>query len=63
MPSRHPEIDATIAQIVRFKLDLLLGMNLETLPPEIRYFQCKQGIRGVFTAEAAIGIETIPYVF
>lgn len=49
MPSGHPEndVNVTIVQITHFKLDLLLEINLETLPLEIHYFQYKQGINQV----------------
>lgn len=40
-------VDVTIAQIIHFKLDLLLDMNPESLPLEIHYFQCKQEINQV----------------
>lgn len=48
-PSGHPEInvDITMVQIIRFKLDLLLETNPEALPLEIHYFQYKQGINQV----------------
>lgn len=40
-------VDVTVVQIIRFKLDLLLETNPEALPLEIHYFQYKQGINQV----------------